>query len=49
MSKSKVILLCDECLSRNYSYLKTEGSDKKIEIKKHCTKCNKHTLHKETR
>ena len=46
----KVILTCTECLSRNY----TTGKNKKthterLEIKKYCQKCGKHTLHKETK
>lgn len=49
MDRKKVILLCDLCLSRNYSFFKTMNSNKKIEIKKYCSKCAKHTLHKETR
>ncbi len=49
MERKKVILLCDECLSRNYSFFKSPNSDKRIELKKHCTRCNKHTIHKETR
>ncbi len=49
MERKKVILLCDECLSRNYSFFKSPNSDKRIEIKKFCKKCNKHSVHKETR
>lgn len=49
MERKKVILLCSECLSRNYSFYKNSSVTKKIEIKKHCNNCNKHTLHKETR
>ena len=49
MDRTKVILLCDVCLSRNYSVFKSRGSDKKLEMRKHCSTCNKHTIHKETR
>ncbi len=49
MERKKVILICDECLSRNYSLFKSQSLDKKIELKKYCSNCNKHTLHKETR
>ncbi len=49
MERKKVILMCDECLSRNYSFFKSLNSDQKIEIRKYCAKCNKHILHKETR
>ncbi len=49
MERKKVILICDNCLSRNYSIFKSQNSEKKLEIKKYCSTCNKHTLHKETR
>ncbi len=46
----KVTLVCTECLSRNYS---TEKNKKKIterlELKKYCPRCKKHTLHRETK
>ena len=46
----KIILTCTECVSRNYTstkYNKTHTA--RIELKKFCNKCNKHTLHKETK
>ena len=49
MERKKVILLCDKCLSRNYTFDKSPNSDKKLEMRKYCPKCNQHTLHKETR
>ncbi len=49
MERKKVILLCDECLARNYTFFKSKDSSKKIELKKYCDSCKKHTLHKETR
>ncbi len=49
MDRKKVILLCDECLSRNYTFFKSQNSDTKIELRKYCSQCNKHTTHKETR
>lgn len=45
----KVILTCSECLSRNYSTNKNAHSTSRIELMKFCPKCNKHTLHKETK
>ncbi|MGP1413914.1 MAG: 50S ribosomal protein L33 [Bacillales bacterium] len=48
--RKKVILICSECLSRNYqTSKKSEDSLKRIEINKFCPHCNKHTLHKESR
>lgn len=48
--REKTILICEECLSRNYTTTKSSNVDKgRLEMKKYCKKCNKHTLHKETR
>lgn len=49
MEKKKIILTCSECLSRNYSTSKPKGNVERIELMKYCPKCNKHTLHKETK
>ncbi len=43
----KVILVCNECLSVNYST--NNSSEKRVIIKKFCPKCNKHTEHKENK
>ncbi|AUF83886.1 50S ribosomal protein L33 [Mesoplasma syrphidae] len=46
----KIILVCEDCLSRNYSLTKSTLTQKeRLQIKKFCTTCNAHTLHKETR
>ena len=46
--RKKVLLICPECLSRNYTTTKkTENNSTRLEIKKFCPKCGKHTLHKE--
>lgn len=48
--KEKVILVCTECLSRNYSVTKNKRvNTERLELKKYCKKCNKHTLHRETK
>lgn len=47
--KKKVILTCVECLSRNYSTSKSKDSTERLELMKFCPRCNKHTLHKETK
>ena len=45
--REKVILICSECLSRNYSVsIKKDGDNTLQEIKKFCPKCGKHTIHK---
>ncbi len=47
--RSKVILVCSECMSRNYSTSHRKDSSKRLELWKYCPKCGKKTLHKETR
>jgi len=53
MAKTKTLLFqlkCDECKSINYTTSKNPTENKeKLEIKKFCSKCRKHTLHKETK
>ena len=44
--REKVLLICEECLSRNYTTtIKKEGAQN-LQIKKFCKRCNKMTLHK---
>ena len=47
--RKKIILVCTECLSRNYNVEKNTQVAERLELKKYCKKCNKHTLHKETK
>ncbi len=48
--RDKVILVCTECLSRNYTTtIKKDTHNKRYEVNKFCPKCNKHTLHKESK
>ena len=48
--REKVILVCEECLSRNYTTEKNKlNTAKRVVIKKYCPRCNKHTTHKETK
>jgi large subunit ribosomal protein L33 len=48
--REKVILICPECLSRNYTITKKKGvSTERIELMKYCPHCNKYTLHKESK
>ena len=47
--KKKVILTCSVCLSRNYTTNTNKSNTERIELKKYCPKCNKHTLHKQTK
>jgi large subunit ribosomal protein L33 len=51
--KSFVKLHCENCKRINYYVHKSKGkgraSDKKLELKKFCKWCRKHTTHKETK
>lgn len=46
--REKVILICTQCLSRNYTTTK-QKTQPRLEIKKYCPKCNAQTLHKESK
>jgi large subunit ribosomal protein L33 len=45
----KAILICQDCNSRNYEVKKNLKDPGRMEMKKFCKKCNKHTLHKESK
>ncbi len=48
--REKVILVCSECLSRNYVTTRIKfQSNKRLELKKFCKKCNTYTIHKESK
>lgn len=48
--QNKVILICSECLSRNYSTSKNKQTQTtRLEMNKFCKRCNKHTIHKESK
>ena len=50
LMRDKVILICEKCLSRNYTTTRRKYDvNKKLEIVKFCPKCNEHTLHKESK
>ncbi|MCD6239404.1 MAG: 50S ribosomal protein L33 [Thermotoga sp.] len=45
-----VHLACTECKSRNYVTTKNKTkTPKKLEMKKYCKVCKKHTIHKEVK
>ena len=46
----KITLACTECKQRNYNKeKKKENSPDRLEMKKYCRFCKKHTLHRETK
>ena len=48
--RTLVTLACDECKRRNYTTKKNkQHNPERIEFKKYCPWCKKHTVHKETR
>lgn len=44
-----ITLACSVCKDRNYHNAVGKKREKKIELKKYCRKCRKHTLHKESK
>ena len=48
--RTMVTLACTECKRRNYTTKKNkQNNPERMELKKYCPWCRKHTLHKETR
>ncbi len=48
--RTKITLACEECKRRNYDTTKEKKNDPdRLEMKKYCRFCRKHTLHKETK
>ena len=46
----KITLACTECKQRNYNMTKDKKNHPdRMETKKYCRFCKKHTLHKETK
>ena len=45
-----ITLACTECKRRNYSTTKNKKTmTDRLELKKYCKFCQKHTIHKETK
>lgn len=48
-SRQLYALLCSVCKNQNYVTEKNKtNTEGKLELKKYCDKCRKHTLHKES-
>jgi large subunit ribosomal protein L33 len=46
----KITLRCSECKHRNYNTVKNKKNDPdRLEMKKYCPFCRKHTVHNETK
>ncbi|NIO17221.1 MAG: 50S ribosomal protein L33 [Deltaproteobacteria bacterium] len=45
-----ITLACSDCRNRNYTTTKNKKAmSEKLELKKYCSTCNRHTVHKETK
>ncbi|GAB4422920.1 MAG: 50S ribosomal protein L33 [Anaerolineae bacterium] len=45
-----ITLACSECKERNYTTMKNRRNDpQRLELMKYCSRCRKHTLHRETK
>ena len=48
--RTKITLACTECKQRNYNTKKNKkNSPDRLEMKKYCRFCKKHTVHRETK
>ena len=46
----KITLACPECKQRNYNTTKNKmNNPDRLEMKKYCRFCKKHTVHRETK
>ncbi|MDP3722975.1 MAG: 50S ribosomal protein L33 [Candidatus Omnitrophota bacterium] len=50
MAQEQAVLACTECQRRNYSTTKNKKNvTERLELRKYCRWCRKHTSHKETK
>jgi len=48
--REQITLACSDCKRRNYNSTRDKRKNpNKVEVKKYCRWCRKHTLHKETK
>lgn len=45
----EVTLICEVCSTRNYRTTRKPTQIGQLKLKKHCSTCNAHTLHVETK
>jgi large subunit ribosomal protein L33 len=49
-TRDVITLACTQCNERNYTTTKSKKNDPgRLERKKYCPRCHKHTLHRETK
>lgn len=44
-----VTLACEECKRRNYATSKNRKDNSRLQLRKYCPFCRRHTVHRETR
>lgn len=44
-----ITLACADCKNRNYTTTKNKKEQERLEVKKYCPFCRKHTTHKEVK
>ena len=49
MPREQVTLECEDCSHRNYKVTKSSQTTQRVELRKYCKHCSKHTLHRESR
>jgi len=48
--RTRITLACTECKRRNYNLTKEKKNHpERMEVRKYCPFCKKHTMHKETK
>ncbi len=47
--RKRIRLICEVCLSRNYTAMKHAHEKERMSVKKYCKRCKKHTVHKESK
>ena len=47
--RERIVLVCEECGARNYKTTKASAQQQRLTIKKFCSTCKKHTVHKESK
>jgi large subunit ribosomal protein L33 len=49
-ARNIIYLACTQCKEQNYTSIKNKKNDPgRLELKKYCPRCRKHTPHKETK
>jgi len=47
--RENVTLECQQCKSQNYRTSRERSQGKRLQLRKYCPKCRKHTVHRERR